>query len=242
MCVPCFFLLLVQCPLHALKIITCSANQSLANVFKIVFHLQISSNMSCKCFASSSRMTREISMFFFSEGISVDQKFCLWMLFFLTAYLTVSCASKYEFSWFLNLSFQTDKITKTSSLCKGTGTMRVQYFIVISRVLESLLFHMVLRTQHKNFRFPKTYVVGMWIVGMDRGKIVHFEGQFYHNAFKAGTRDLFRRIFWYLSSLWKKTWSHGPLNICPTEMWNLFILHCFPLCQGPTNRYILSTE
>lgn len=38
------FLLLVQCPLHALKIISCSANQSLANVFKIVFHLQISSN------------------------------------------------------------------------------------------------------------------------------------------------------------------------------------------------------
>lgn len=56
-------LLLVQCPLHALKIISCSANQSLANVFKIVCHLQISSNMSWKCFTSSSKMTYQISMF-----------------------------------------------------------------------------------------------------------------------------------------------------------------------------------
>lgn len=61
------FLLFVQCPLHALKLISCSANQSLANVFQIVFHLQISSNMSWKCFTSSPKMTCEISMFgFFS--------------------------------------------------------------------------------------------------------------------------------------------------------------------------------
>lgn len=57
------FLLLVQCPLHALKLISCSANQSLANVFQIVFHLQISSNTSWKCFTSSPKMTCEISMF-----------------------------------------------------------------------------------------------------------------------------------------------------------------------------------
>lgn len=56
-------LLLVQCPPHALRIRSYSANQSLANVFKIVFHLQISSNMSWKCFTSSSKMTCEISAF-----------------------------------------------------------------------------------------------------------------------------------------------------------------------------------
>lgn len=36
----------VACPLRALRITSCSANQSCANVFKIVFHLQISLNIS----------------------------------------------------------------------------------------------------------------------------------------------------------------------------------------------------
>lgn len=70
------FVLLVQCLLHALKIISCCANQSLANVFKIVFHLQTSSNVSWKCFTSSSKMTCKISMFsLFPEGLSLDRKF-----------------------------------------------------------------------------------------------------------------------------------------------------------------------
>lgn len=59
----CLALLLVQCLLHALRIASCSANQSRA--FKIVFHLQISSNVSWKCFTSSSRLTCEISAFWF---------------------------------------------------------------------------------------------------------------------------------------------------------------------------------
>lgn len=92
------FLLLVQCPLHALKIISCSANQSLANVFKIVFHLQISSNNVLKVLYLSFKddlPNTGVCFFFSSEGLNLDWKFELWMSFFLTIYLTLPCASKY---------------------------------------------------------------------------------------------------------------------------------------------------
>lgn len=113
-------LLLVQCPLHALRITSCSANQSHANVFRIVFHLQISSNMSWKCFTSSSKLTCEISAFWFysCKAYSGLKNLILNVGFFLIAYLTVSCISEHEFSLFLNLSFQIDKIIKRSVFIK----------------------------------------------------------------------------------------------------------------------------
>lgn len=121
-------LLLVQCPLHALRITSCSANQSHANVFRIVFHLQISSNMSWKCFTSSSKLTCEISAkltceisafwFYSCKAYSGQKNLILNVGFFLIAYLTVSCTSEHEFSLFLNLSFQIDKIIKTSVFIK----------------------------------------------------------------------------------------------------------------------------
>lgn len=67
----------VACPLRALRITSCSANQSCANVFKIVFHLQISLNISWKCFTSSSKLTCEISAFcwfFFLQGLLWTKK------------------------------------------------------------------------------------------------------------------------------------------------------------------------
>lgn len=107
-------LLLVQCPLYALKIISCSANQSLANVFKIVCHLQISSNMSWKCFTSSSKMTYQISMFwcfgffFFLMGFVWTENFNYECLFFLQfVWLFSAHQNMNPVDFFIRLSEQT---------------------------------------------------------------------------------------------------------------------------------------
>lgn len=146
--------------------------------------------------------------------------------------------------FFIHLSEQT-RFVKTSSLCKETGTIRVQYFMVMSRVLEKPLFHMVCVPEEHNtrtYRFPKTYVGSTCIIGIVCRK--DFERHFCHNAynaFKARTQYLFGRTFWYLCSFWKDFWAHSSLNICPTGMQSIFTLSLLFLFfnQGLTIRYFL---
>lgn len=71
--------------------------------------------------------------------------------------------------------------------------------------------------------FPRSVLEVCELLWWDGGKIVHFEGHFYHNAFKAVTQNIFKRTIWCLFTPWKKTlapWASAQLK-CRTYFFSI---------------------
>lgn len=82
-----------------------------------------------------------VGFFFFPAGLTLDKKKNLIMnvVFFLIAYSTVSCISEHEFSLFLNLSFQIDKIIKTSVFIKEQTRLDAIFHSFVKSGRESII-------------------------------------------------------------------------------------------------------